>query len=261
MNPDDNTVLYANRVEKTYSNGTRALDEVRLKIQRGDFVSLLGPSSCGKSTLFKMFAGLEQASAGQVLWWNQGFDAVGRSGRKIAMAFQEATLMPWARIAPNVRLSFDLEGLPQSESMPRVEAALKSVGLEKFGHVYPHELSSGMQMRASIARALATQLDVLLMDEPFGALDEFTRNKFDADLRELWASKDLTVVFVTHSIYEAVYLSNRVVVMAARPGRILEEVEIQGPDVCDEAFRVSSEFVGYCKQLSDLLTQANQVHH
>jgi NitT/TauT family transport system ATP-binding protein len=182
---------------------------------------------------------------------------VATPGRKLAMVFQEATLMPWARVADNVRLPLDLARLDKAESEERVRRALALVGLDKFGQAWPRELSGGMQMRASIARALATNPDLLLMDEPFGALDEFTRNKLDADLRALWAERGLTVVFVTHSIYEAVYLSSRVVVMAARPGRVIADVAIDGPAVRGEAFRVSPPFMQYCAQLSELLTQAN----
>jgi NitT/TauT family transport system ATP-binding protein len=254
-------VLHANQVEKTYPNGTRALDRVRLSIQRGEFVSLLGPSGCGKSTLLKMFAGLEQPSAGHIRWWGGNMATVNTPGRTLAMVFQEATLMPWAKVADNVRLPLDLAGVARADSMPRVEQALEMVGLGKFGQVYPRELSGGMQMRASIARALATEPNLLLMDEPFGALDEFTRNKLDADLRALWAQRDLTVVFVTHSIYEAVYLSTRVVVMAARPGRIIADVPIDAPRERGDDFRISPQFMGYCKQLSDLLVEANGHAH
>ncbi len=259
--PDADTVLFANRVDKTYPNGTHALDDVRLRIQRGEFVSLLGPSGCGKSTLLRMFAGLETPSAGQVRWWNEASIPHRQPGRGMSMVFQEATLMPWADVATNARLPLDLAGVPRAQSMPRVAQALELVGLGKFHHAYPRELSGGMQMRASIARALATEPNLLLMDEPFGALDEFTRNKLDADLRGLWSRQDLTVVFVTHSIYEAVFLSSKVVVMGARPGRIIAEVDIEGPRERDEQFRVSAAFVRYCQQLSDLLTLANADGH
>ncbi|WP_129931745.1 MULTISPECIES: ABC transporter ATP-binding protein [unclassified Pseudomonas] len=255
------TPLFANQVEKTYSNGTHALSRVKLAIERGEFVSLLGPSGCGKSTLLKMFAGLEQPSAGHVRWW--GKDAPGTDhhagtlGRSLAMVFQEATLMPWAKVHDNVRLPLDLAGAPKAQSQPKVQAALELVGLGKFGDVYPRELSGGMQMRASIARALATEPNLLLMDEPFGALDEFTRNKLDSDLRQLWLQRDLTVVFVTHSIFEAVYLSSRVVVMGARPGRVIADVVIDGPLERDEAYRTSPAFIEQCAHLSRLLAQAN----
>ncbi len=254
-------VLSAQRVEKTYRNGTRALDEVKLDIQRGEFVSLLGPSGCGKSTLLKMFAGLEEPSHGHIRWWGKNLATVGAEGHTLAMVFQEATLMPWASVEQNVRLPLELNRMPRTESNLRVRDALQLVGLEKFQHAYPRELSGGMQMRASIARALATRPNLLLMDEPFGALDEFTRNKLDADLRRIWSQQDLTVVFVTHSIYEAVYLSSRVVVMAARPGRVIADVPIEAPGaggMRDDAFRITPEFMGYCKILSDYLTLANQ---
>ncbi len=251
-------VLSANRVEKTYPNGTRALDEVRLTIGRGEFVSLLGPSGCGKSTLLKMFAGLEEPSHGHIRWWGKNLATVGTDDHTLAMVFQEATLMPWATVADNARLPLDLKHMPRSESDVRVRDALKLVGLDRFHQAYPRELSGGMQMRASIARALATQPNLLLMDEPFGALDEFTRNKLDADLRDIWSRRDLTVVFVTHSIYEAVFLSSRVIVMAARPGRVIADVAIDAVGPRDDAFRISAPFMAYCKTLSDYLTLANQ---
>ncbi len=254
-------VLSAQRVEKTYRNGTRALDEVKLDIRRGEFVSLLGPSGCGKSTLLKMFAGLEEPSHGHIRWWGKNLATVGTPDRTLAMVFQEATLMPWASVEQNVRLPLDLKHMARTDSDVRVRDALKLVGLDRFHDAYPRELSGGMQMRASIARALATRPNLLLMDEPFGALDEFTRNKLDADLRKIWSRQDLTVVFVTHSIYEAVYLSSRVVVMAARPGRVIADVPIEAPGaggMRDDAFRISPEFMGYCKILSDYLTLANQ---
>ncbi|MBN9355041.1 ABC transporter ATP-binding protein [Herbaspirillum huttiense] len=256
--PDAPPVLSAQRVEKTYRNGTRALDEVKLDIGRGEFVSLLGPSGCGKSTLLKMFAGLEEPSHGHIRWWGGNLATVGTPERTLAMVFQEATLMPWATVEQNARLPLELRHVPRAQVDARVAEALKLVGLEKFHKVLPRELSGGMQMRASIARALATSPNLLLMDEPFGALDEFTRNKLDADLRDIWSKQDLTVVFVTHSIYEAVFLSSRVIVMAARPGRVIADVAIEVDGPRDEAFRISAPFMQYCKTLSDYLTLANQ---
>ena len=256
--PGEEVVLRAQGVEKTYPNGTHALDEVNLEVRRGEFVSLLGPSGCGKSTLLKMFAGIEQASSGEISAYAQGDESMENPSHGMAMVFQEATLMPWSRVAGNVRLPLDLAGVPKSVSTPRVNEALNLVGLEGFENVYPRELSGGMQMRASIARALAVQPKVFLMDEPFGALDEFTRNRLDADLLDLWRQRGFTVVFVTHSIYEAVFLSSRVVVMAARPGRIIADIPIEGPEVRDEKFRVSKPFIEYCRVLSDHLARANQ---
>jgi len=251
-------VLHADRVEKTYPNGTHALDAASMSIRRGEFVSLLGPSGCGKSTLLKMFAGLETASSGRLEWCDEHGRAQTSPGRSMAMVFQEATLMPWARVAENARLPLDLARVPRSVSEARVREALQLVGLEQFANVYPRELSGGMQMRASIARALAVEPSLLLMDEPFGALDEFTRNRLDSDLQRLWKARGFTVVFVTHSIYEAVFLSSRVIVMAARPGRVIADVPIDGPELRDDGFRVSAPFIEYCRILSEHLARANR---
>jgi NitT/TauT family transport system ATP-binding protein len=243
--------------EKIYPNGTRALDPVSLAIREREFVTLLGPSGCGKSTLLKMVAGLLQPSDGRLRWWRQGFDAVGTEGKRLVFVFQDPTLMPWARVEANVRLPLDLARTPREEAGPRVSAALRMVGLDGFGGHFPRELSGGMQMRVSIARALVNEPDLLLMDEPFGALDEITRNRLDADLISLWWQRHLTVVFVTHSIYEAVFLSTRVVVMAARPGRVLKEVVIDEPHPRADAFRVTQRFAEYCRELTELLAQAS----
>ena len=263
--PDAHTVLHAQAVEKTYANGTQALQRLSLRVQRGDFICLLGPSGCGKSTLLKMFAGLEQASAGQLRWAGQARrTAPAQGGLRTAMVFQEATLMPWATVAANVRLPLDLQKLPRALADARVAQALAQVGLGAFAASFARELSGGMQMRVSIARALVTEPEVLLMDEPFGALDEFTRHKLDADLRTLWAQRaaagqPLTVVFVTHSICEAVFLSSRVVMMAARPGRLVADVALPEADR-SEAWRASAAFATHCGALSTLLLRASGGH-
>ena len=243
--------------EKTYPNGTRALLPVDLTVRQGEFVTLLGPSGCGKSTLLKMVAGLLSPSDGRLLLWRKPVDRIEESGHRLSFVFQEATLMPWARVQANVRLPLDLAGVPRPEADARVRDALALVGLDKFATHLPRELSGGMQMRVSIARGLVTQPTLLLMDEPFGALDEITRNRLDADLLALWQRQKLTVIFVTHSIYEAVYLSNRVVVMAARPGRIVEEVAIDEPYPRGPDFRVSTAFTHYAKRLQDSLLRAS----
>jgi len=243
--------------DKVYANGTRALDPVDLAIRPGEFVTLLGPSGCGKSTLLKMVANLITPSEGRILWWRHGFDRVGEPGKKLVMVFQDATLMPWARVQKNVRLPLDLGHVERSAANSRVADALALVGLTGFERHYPRQLSGGMQMRASIARSLVTEPNLLLMDEPFGALDEITRNRLDADLIQLWWKKKLTVIFVTHSIYEAVFLSTRVVVMAARPGRILAEVSVDEPHPRSDAWRVTQRFAAYAKQLSEHLAEAS----
>jgi NitT/TauT family transport system ATP-binding protein len=243
--------------EKTYPNGTHALLPVDLSVQESEFVTLLGPSGCGKSTLLKMIAGLLSPSDGRVLLWRKPVEQLEASGHRLSFVFQDATLMPWARVMGNVRLPLDLAGVPREVAQARVRNALQMVGLEKFESNLPRELSGGMQMRVSIARGLVTEPQLLLMDEPFGALDEITRNRLDSDLLELWQGKKLTVVFVTHSIYEAVYLSNRVVVMAARPGRIVDEVGIDEPYPRGPDFRVSTQFSQYAKRLQDALLRAS----
>ena len=254
---DPTPVVEVLSADKVYADGTRALHPIDLAIRPGEFVTLLGPSGCGKSTLLKMIANLITPSDGRMLWWRQGFERVGAPGRNLVMVFQDATLMPWARVQKNVRLPLDLAGAGRAEADARVAEALALVGLTGFERHYPRQLSGGMQMRTSIARALVTDPNLLLMDEPFGALDEITRNRLDADLIQLWWKKKLTVVFVTHSIYEAVFLSTRVAVMSARPGRVLKEVAIGEPHPRTDAFRVTQKFAAYAKELSELLAGAS----
>lgn len=244
--------------EKTYPNGTRALMPVDLRIQPGEFVTLLGPSGCGKSTLLKMIAGLHAPSDGRILLWRQPVDRLERTGRGMDFVFQSPTLMPWADVRCNVRLPLDLAGVARAEADERVDEVLKLVGLQKFDRALPRALSGGMQMRASIARGLLTRPDLLLMDEPFGALDEITRHRLDADLLKLWKQRGLTVIFVTHSIHEAVFLSTRVVVMAARPGRVIEEITIDEPHPRDADFMVSERFAAHARRLQDSLLRASQ---
>jgi len=243
--------------EQTYPNGTQALLPVDLSIRQGEFVTLLGPSGCGKSTLLKMVAGMLEPTDGRILLWRKPVRDLESSGHRLSFVFQEATLMPWANVERNVQLPLDLARLPPAEAMPRVNEALELVGLSKFAKQRPRELSGGMQMRVSIARGLVTRPNLLLMDEPFGALDEITRNRLDADLLRLWQQQHLTVVFVTHSIAEAVYLSQRVVVMAARPGRIVEKVSIDEPYPRSADFRVSQRFAEYARYLQDSLLKAS----
>lgn len=243
--------------EQTYPNGTRALLPVDLRVAQGEFVTLLGPSGCGKSTLLKMVVGMLAPTEGRILLWRRPVRDFDASGKRLSFVFQEATLMPWANVQTNVRLPLDLAHRPRADSDARVADALSLVGLDKFALQRPRELSGGMQMRVSIARGLVTQPHLLLMDEPFGALDEITRNRLDDDLLRLWARQQLTVVFVTHSIAEAVYLSQRVVVMAARPGRVVDEVRIDEPYPRGPAFRVSQRFAEYARHLQDCLLRAS----
>jgi len=244
--------------EKTYPDGTRALQAVDLRIEEGEFVTLLGPSGCGKSTLLKMIAGLLEPTDGRLLLWRKPVSLTAASEQKLAFVFQSPTLMPWASVQGNVRLPLDLAGVPRPVADARVADALALVGLDKFARALPRALSGGMQMRVSIARSLVTEPQLLLMDEPFGALDEITRHKLDAELLALWSQKRLTVVFVTHSIHEAVFLSTRVVMMAARPGRIVEDFHIDEPYPRTAEFMVTPRFSHYAKQLQDSLLRASE---
>ncbi len=245
--------------EKTFPNGTRALAPVTLGVGEGEFVALIGPSGCGKSTLLKLISNLLEPSEGRLVWWRAGYDDVVSKGRRIAFVFQDPTLMPWARVAANVRLPLDLAHVPRAVAEARVSAALARVGLTEFAGHFPRQLSGGMKMRASIARSLVIDPDLLLMDEPFGALDEFTRNRLDDDLVKLCFERKLTTVFVTHSIYEAVYLSSRVIVMATAPGRIFATLTIDEPQPRTESFRNSARFAEHCRELSGLLAKASGV--
>ena len=243
--------------EMTYPNGVQALRPVDLTIEEGEFITLLGPSGCGKSTLLKLVAGLLEPSDGRLLLWRKPVHRLDESGRKLAFVFQSPTLMPWASVQANVRLPLDMAGVPKAEADERVKEALALVGLDKFATALPRALSGGMQMRVSIARGLVMQPDLLLMDEPFGALDEITRHKLDADLLELWRKKKLTVIFVTHSIHEAVFLSSRVIMMASRPGRVVEELRIDEPYPRNADFMLTPRFAAYARQLHDSLVRAS----
>jgi NitT/TauT family transport system ATP-binding protein len=243
--------------EKVFANGTRGLAPIDLCIAEGEFLTLIGPSGCGKSTLLKLIANLLEPSDGRLLWWRGDFGQVGQEGRRFAFVFQEPTLMPWARVDANVRLPLELADVANAKAAPIVADAIERVGLSAFTRHFPRQLSGGMKMRVSIARALATSPNLLLMDEPFGALDEFTRNKLDADLVRLWWERKLTTVFVTHSIYEAVFLSTRIVVMASNPGRIFRTMTIDEPQPRGEEFRASTKFAAYCRELSTWLAEAS----
>ncbi|MDV2993043.1 MAG: Aliphatic sulfonates import ATP-binding protein SsuB [Chroococcidiopsis sp. SAG 2025] len=241
-------MIVLNHISKVYSNGTVALQDMNLAIAQSQFVSLVGPSGCGKSTVLRLVAGLSKKSSGTIEW------GVNREVKKLAYVFQDPTLLPWANVTENVRLPLKLAKMSQRATAKRVQEAIELVGLSGFERSYPRELSGGMKMRVSIARALVTQPNVLLMDEPFGALDEITRSKLNSDLLNLWQQQRWTVMFVTHNIYEAVYLSNRVIVMAARPGRAIADIAIEAPYPRTEAFRTSSLYNKYCREVSEQLS-------
>jgi NitT/TauT family transport system ATP-binding protein len=241
-------------VVKTYDNGVAALGPIDLEVRRGEFVSLLGPSGCGKSTALRLIAGLGAPTSGTVHVARPAVTANG--GHPVGFVFQEPTLMPWTTVRENVRLPLKLAHVSFSAAKIRVDEALAQVGLSEFADSYPRELSGGMKMRVSLARALVTDPDILLMDEPFAALDEITRFRLNNDLLALWRSLRKTVIFVTHSVFESVYLSQRVLVMTSRPGRIATEIGIETAEPRGEEFRTSADYAGYCRKVSDALAPA-----
>ncbi len=238
------------RVRKVFSNGTLALDGLDLDVFPGEFISLLGPSGCGKSTALRLVAGLTAPSGGSVEWPR------GATAARLGFVFQEPTLMPWRTVEANVRLPLQMQGVRRRDSDPRVGEALARVGLTGFERSYPRHLSGGMKMRVSIARGLVTRPDLLLMDEPFAALDEITRARLNDDLLRLWADEGLTILFVTHSVYESVYLSSRIVVMAPRPGRVVADLAVATSIMRDEEYRTSDAYMRACRTVSAALKSA-----
>ena len=243
-------LLTMSHVEKTFGTDVVALKDMNLTVNEGDFMSLLGPSGCGKSTALRLISGLLHPTRGKINWeGGQGSDDLG-------VVFQEPTLMPWATVTENVWLPFRLKGIPLTQVRDNILEVLKLVGLENFQNAYPRELSGGMKMRVSIARAMVTKPRLILMDEPFAALDEITRFKLNNDLLELKAAIDCTVIFVTHSVFESVFLSDRIVVMAARPGRVIHELHVDTPYPRHEEFRTSAEYAAHTRAASDALHEA-----
>ena len=237
-------------VDKTFNGAIVALRRMTLTVNEGDFISLLGPSGCGKSTALRLIAGLTRPTAGRILW--SGGQGLGDLG----VVFQEPTLMPWATVAQNVWLPFRLRGQSFANVKPQIAEMLQLVGLGAFHDAYPRELSGGMKMRVSIARALVTNPRLILMDEPFAALDEITRQKLNNDLLALRATIGCTVIFVTHSVFESVFLSDRVVVMAARPGRVIRDLTVDAPYPRDLTYRTSPAYAAHCTVASAALTEA-----
>jgi NitT/TauT family transport system ATP-binding protein len=242
------TLLSLTNIAKTFDNGVEAIARLDLDVAGREFVSLVGPSGCGKSTALRIAAGLAQPSAGTVAF------PTGRP--ETGFVFQEPTLMPWARALANVRLSLDLKGMNASEAEDRAAAALVRAGLKGFENAYPRELSGGMKMRVSIARAIASGPKLLLMDEPFAALDELARQALNDDLLTLAREDQMTVLFVTHSVFESTYLSSRVVVMTPRPGRVTAEIKLTPPPLRDVSYRMTQEFADGARRVSAALRGA-----
>jgi NitT/TauT family transport system ATP-binding protein len=249
-------IVAMNGVSKVFSNGTLALADMTIDVGPGEFVSLLGPSGCGKSTALRIIAGLGSPSSGSIDWPSSKINARGLPEGDVGFVFQEPTLMPWQSVFGNVYLPMKLRGQSKSAVRGEIMDMLSLVGLADFADAYPRELSGGMKMRVSIARALVTRPKLLLMDEPFAALDEITRQKLNDDVLMLWKQSGVTVIFVTHSVFESAYLSNRIVVMKARPGQVVADLPLDPPEQRDESFRVSEQYRLTCAKVSRALQDA-----
>jgi NitT/TauT family transport system ATP-binding protein len=243
-------------ISKTFNNGVTALAGIDLTIRPGEFVSLLGPSGCGKSTLLKLIADLSAPSSGMIDWPQSAYDALGTAEPALGFVFQDPTLLPWRTVIDNVHLPLLLAGVSKRDAKDRIDEVLALVGLSAFADAHPRQLSGGMKMRVSIARALVTKPKILLMDEPFAALDEIARIKLNDDLLELFSRQGLTVIFVTHSVYESVFLSSRIVVMSSRPGRISADIPIEAQYPRNEEYRTSALYNERCRFVSAALRHA-----
>jgi len=249
------SVVTLHGVTKRFASGVQALAGIDLSVARGEFLSILGPSGCGKSTLLRIVAGLSEPTTGTcglLLGDKPGTAATGRIG----FVFQDPTLMPWSTVAGNVELPFRITGRVHSAERDRAAAALRAVGLVGFERSYPHQLSGGMRMRVSIARALVTEPELLLLDEPFAALDEMTRLALNDDLLRLWETHRPTILFVTHSVFESVYLSTRIAIMTARPGRIAADLEVLLPQPRERSLRADPAYGAMCERVSAVLASA-----
>jgi NitT/TauT family transport system ATP-binding protein len=251
----ETSAVAAEGVELVYETGdgpVTALEDIDLAIGRGEFVSLIGPSGCGKTTLLRIIADLVRPTGGRIAVNGVSPEAA-RRARAYGYVFQAPALYPWRTVERNVALPLEVMRLPRAERRRRIEGALAVVGLQGFERKFPWQLSGGMQQRVSIARALSFEPHLLLMDEPFGALDEITRDNLNVHLLDLWARTGVTVVFVTHSIPEAVFLSSKIVVMSPRPGRILEVIENRLPPQRDLDARESPEFLEVASRVRQAL--------
>lgn len=248
-------MITLNHVTKRFDSGLLALGGVSMHVARGEFVTLLGPSGCGKSTVLKLVAGLATPTEGTVTSPAQQ----DQTGRSTAYVFQEPTLLPWATVFENVWLPLRLQGQSRLDAQSVMTRVLEQVGLGEFHQSYPSQLSGGMKMRVSIARALVSHPEALLMDEPFAALDDITRQRLNVDLLTWWHGQSMAVMFVTHNVAEAVFLSQRVIVMGARPGKVVAEVNVDQPYPRDARFRQTHAFTQSCQTLSSALDEASSV--
>ena len=249
--------IRAEHIDKVYKTGKKsvaAIEDVSIDIQDNDFVCIVGPSGCGKSTLLRMLAGLDFPSAGNIIVNDR---KVTGPGPDRGMVFQTYTLFPWMNVEDNIKFGLKIKKLPKAEQQEIADRYLKIIGLEKFAKSYSKELSGGMKQRVAIARALANQPEVLLMDEPFGALDPHTKSMMQLLMREIWVKEHPTVVFITHDIDEAVFLADKIYVMSARPGKMIKRVNVYLPHKRTLDLKDSPEFIKIRKGINDLLYMAN----
>ena len=239
------------------SGAVHALGPVDLNVEEGEFISLLGPSGCGKSTLMLMTSGLLEATEGKVV---MGGIEVNGPQTDIGVMFQDNTLVPWRTVRGNIELQLEMRGMPLVEHKHKIDQILASVNMEDFEDRYPYELSGGMQQRAAFCQAMIHEPKTMLLDEPLGKLDAMTRERIRSDLQNLWMQKRPTVIFVTHSVFESVFLSDRIVVMAARPGRVVQELTVDAPYPRDMEFRTSPDYAAQTHVVSDALRRAMGDH-
>ncbi len=249
-------IVIARNAGLTYPSGIEALRGLDLEVRKGEFVSIVGPSGCGKSTLLKAVAGLVPVTTGGVIVPDRARDKAPPRESKTAFVFQSPTLLLWRTARGNVELPMELRGVGVQERRERASTFLDLVGLGGFADRFPSELSGGMQMRVSLARALTTQPEIMLLDEPFGALDDLTRQKLNEDLLQMWMLEGWTALFVTHNVAEAVFLGQRVLVMSERPGRIVAEIEIDLPLPRPSGVRTGARFVEWVREVSSCLGEA-----
>jgi len=257
MGKDVRDIVTFNHVGKVYNGGTVALNNFHLSIKEGEFISFLGPSGCGKSTALRMAAGLAESTTGEVKVLGESPKDIIQNTNEIGFVFQEANLLPWRNVLDNVLIPLELRGGNKKEHKQNAMRVLEMVGLKDHVKSYPRQLSGGMKMRVSIARALAAKPKILLMDEPFAALDEITRETLQMELLDIWRQENMTVLFVTHNVYEAVFLSSRIAVMAARPGRLSTLIDVELPYPRKLASKTGSEFSSYVELASKSLEKSS----
>jgi NitT/TauT family transport system ATP-binding protein len=250
--------VHANSLGVTYGRTIHALADIGFDIPRGQFVSIVGPSGCGKSTLLRLVAGLVTPTAGVLSVAETSPSRARRTATRLSFVFQDATLLPWRSVRENVQLPLELNHTPHEQREKRVAGALAMVGLADFAQCYPNELSGGMRMRVSLARALVTDPELLLLDEPFGALDDITRQTLNEELMNLWSARGWTGIFVTHNIAEAVYLSERILVMSPRPGRIVADLAIPLPMPRSPELRSQADFARITGEVASCLRRTSK---